>query len=195
MAKMKDLNQRQKIWFYSLFGIVFFIVGINFLYYYVDFPFYVVTALLLLLTVYLITFLLFTDNGAVLLKHNNQKYQNLKWQTAKISELKKKIIWLLEDQELFLNNQLKLSDLSKQLGVSSHIVSMVINEAQKKSFPEYVNTLRVQRAKKNLLEEADKKIIAIALESGFSSLSTFNRVFKKHAKINPSEYRAKYVGK
>lgn len=55
---------------------------------------------------------------------------------------------------------------------------------------EYANMIRVKEAKR-LLQYTDKKIIDIAFETGFSSLSTFNRFFIKNAGMTPSKYRLK----
>ena len=53
---------------------------------------------------------------------------------------------------------------------------------------EYTDSLRLQAAEK-LLVETDKKIIEIAWDAGFSSLSSFNRFFKKKTGMTPTEYR------
>ena len=57
-------------------------------------------------------------------------------------------------------------------------------------FNSYINSLRIGRAQQKITQEADKKILAIALECGFTSLSTFNQAFKKNTGLNPSEYRS-----
>jgi AraC-like DNA-binding protein len=57
-----------------------------------------------------------------------------------------------------------------------------------KHFSEFINTYRIDFAKK-LLKETYLKIEAIAYDSGFNSLSTFNTVFKKETGFTPSKYR------
>ena len=54
----------------------------------------------------------------------------------------------------------------------------------------YLNRLRIDQAKRELLE-SDKKIIDIAFEVGFESLRTFNKVFHNLVGISPSSYRKK----
>jgi AraC-like DNA-binding protein len=49
-----------------------------------------------------------------------------------------------------------------------------------------VARLRVEKAR-NLLQNPDKRISEVAFEVGFQSLSQFNRAFKKHAGMTPSE--------
>ncbi len=190
-----NLSGIQIKWLYGLLGVVSFIIGINILYFCSNFPFYIVTALLLLASLYLITFLLFYNKSNIIFGEISPKYKNLNWQPKEINKLYKKIKRLLEEEQWYLKDKIKLSDVATELNTPSHIISMVINAAGQMNFREYVNQLRIENAKKKLMEEADRKIIAIALESGFSSLSTFNRVFKKFTNTSPTQYRAKHVRK
>ena len=96
---------------------------------------------------------------------------------------------------MYLNDRLRLSDVSETLKIPAHVISRAINEIGGKNFPQYINELRIEKAKEKLIRESDKKVIAVAYESGFRSLSAFNRAFKKNAGINPSEYRLKYSSK
>lgn len=57
-----------------------------------------------------------------------------------------------------------------------------------KTFSDYTNEIRINYACA-LLVETDKPIQSIAIESGFESLSYFNRVFLKKKKINPGSFR------
>lgn len=57
-----------------------------------------------------------------------------------------------------------------------------------KTFSDYVNEIRIAHACK-LLIETDKPISQIAFDSGFESLTYFNRVFLKKKKKNPHKFR------
>ena len=54
---------------------------------------------------------------------------------------------------------------------------------------EYIERLRISNACM-LLITTGRAVVDIALESGFSSLSTFNSAFKKHCGKTPSQYRS-----
>lgn len=56
-----------------------------------------------------------------------------------------------------------------------------------KTFNEYLNEYRVKKAE--FLLNSSKKLSEIALESGFESISSFNRAFKKYCHCSPSEFR------
>lgn len=91
---------------------------------------------------------------------------------------------------LYLEPELTLFDVSKKLGVSESYVSEVINMHMKSTFYDFVNGYRVEQVCDSLKSRAiqDKTILAIALESGFNSKATFNRIFKKHTGCTPSQF-------
>ncbi len=60
-----------------------------------------------------------------------------------------------------------------------------------KKISEFINEMRINKSLTELID-TEKTILEIAYDSGFESLSTFNRVFYKCIKITPSEYREKY---
>jgi two-component system response regulator YesN len=57
------------------------------------------------------------------------------------------------------------------------------------NFVDYVNTIRINHAKK-LMTTSDKKMYQIAKSAGFDNIKYFYRVFKKHEKITPKKYQA-----
>jgi len=60
---------------------------------------------------------------------------------------------------------------------------------QDKTPTEYISELRIKQAAKQIVE-TDEKILAIALELGFKSLSRFYSMFKKYYGISPAKYRS-----
>jgi len=68
----------------------------------------------------------------------------------------------------------------------------------KKSFgttiKEYLIEQRIMHAQR-LLSTTDEKIIEIALDSGFNSISRFNASFKNKCNCTPKEYKTKYLNK
>nr|WP_249067161.1 helix-turn-helix domain-containing protein [Halalkalibaculum roseum] len=69
-------------------------------------------------------------------------------------------------------------------------VSHLINQYLDTTFYNLMNTYRIdmfkEKVKKGELEQ--KTILALALESGFNSKATFNRVFKQNEGMTPSQY-------
>lgn len=93
-----------------------------------------------------------------------------------------------DDYRIYLNSHLKLSDIARMVGSNRTYVSDFFNRANGQTFYEYVNRYRVDYACR-LLRNTDKSVEAVGEESGFSSRSTFFRVFSNMMGLTPSEYR------
>ncbi len=87
---------------------------------------------------------------------------------------------------------LSLSELADTLGVHPNRLSFALNRIYGLSFPTLVNRRRIEyfllRAREGALD--NENILQLALESGFSSKSTFNRVFKDTLGVSPSRFCA-----
>lgn len=104
-------------------------------------------------------------------------------------DLLPRIIQLMETQHLYLSPELKITDIAEALGVHRNAVSACIN-AQGSTFNQWVNDYRLQHAKQLLCKASDKKISAVALESGFANERSFFRVFKEATGMTPKEWAA-----
>ncbi|MGK0448800.1 MAG: YesN/AraC family two-component response regulator, partial [Polaribacter sp.] len=87
-----------------------------------------------------------------------------------------------------------LTTLSKEFNLSEGYISQLINNNSDLNFNDYINSLRVNEAKEMLfnIEYENYTIIAIGLEAGFNSKSSFYSAFKKFTNKTPNEYK-KYV--
>ena len=81
--------------------------------------------------------------------------------------------------------------LSKQLGLKSKDLSQVINQSTGENYSLFISKLRIEEAKRllSLPEYKHYKIAAIAYDSGFNSLSSFNTSFAKLVGMSASEFR------
>jgi AraC-like DNA-binding protein len=99
-----------------------------------------------------------------------------------------KITELLQHKKLYREMGLSREMMAKELGLSDHQVSRIINTYFRKNLNELVNEYRVEEAKQRLKTE-DTQITVIAFEVGFNSIASFNRVFKEMVGSSPSAYR------
>lgn len=81
-----------------------------------------------------------------------------------------------------------LEDTAAFAGFSKYHFSRLFREYYQMSFPEYVTSLRIAKATE-LLENPTVSIMDVALQSGFSSIASFNRAFKKQNQCTPSQFR------
>lgn len=119
-----------------------------------------------------------------------------KYKTTPVSEVQIDLIfekaktWLIEEEK-FKNGDLSLKVLSEALKVTPQILSLVINKQTKGNFNHFINSFRINAAKKLLTDENSNHhtIAAIAYDVGFNSISSFNTAFKKQEGSTPTHYR------
>ncbi|MGC4040665.1 MAG: helix-turn-helix transcriptional regulator [Flavobacterium sp.] len=98
---------------------------------------------------------------------------------------------LLIDKKYFLDPELTLDKVAEELNISKSHLSRLINKELNTSFPDYINQLRIKEAQYYLKHPdfSNYTLVAIGLEAGFASKTTFNNTFKKVTGMTPSEYR------
>lgn len=106
------------------------------------------------------------------------------------AEQKNRVERFMENEKPFLNANLSLNQLAKQMGISPRDLSFVINRGFDKNFFDFVSDYRICHAT-GLLErrEEGKTILEVMCESGFNSKSVFNTAFKQETGMTPTQYR------
>lgn len=84
--------------------------------------------------------------------------------------------------------EITLEEASSMLGFDPSYFCRVFKEATGATFTEYLNFVRVSKAEA-LIAEGGKSLLEISEASGFSSVSYFNRTFKKYKGCSPGVYR------
>lgn len=94
----------------------------------------------------------------------------------------------IQDEKLYLSPTLSLKGLASRMNSNETYMSRAINLGLKTNFNRLINQMRVEHAKGLLVSTSDN-ILEIALDSGFNSKPTFNRVFRDISGVTPTEYR------
>ncbi|NLL72364.1 MAG: AraC family transcriptional regulator [Clostridiales bacterium] len=87
--------------------------------------------------------------------------------------------------------EISLETIANVAGFSKYHFSRLFKQFTDMSFYDYLNQRRVKEAEKLLLNPT-LSITEVAMGSGFSSISTFNRVFKSFKECTPTEFRNLY---
>ena len=97
---------------------------------------------------------------------------------------------VMEEDKLYLDPQLKLSDLANKLNTNRTYVYNSLKTSQNISFNDYVNTYRINYVLDNIHSSPDKDICIedLIYSSGFQSKTSFYRNFKKITGLTPKEY-------
>jgi AraC-like DNA-binding protein len=124
-----------------------------------------------------------TDEGTV--------YEKSGLTDAQAEAYQKQLLRLMDEKKPYRNGYLTLQELADELSISAHNLSQVINTRLGKNFYDFVNEYRVEEVKRRLLDPKyqNLKILAIGLDAGFNTKSTFNAFFKKRTGVTPSRYR------
>lgn len=93
---------------------------------------------------------------------------------------------------LYEDADLTLATLAFQMKMTTHELSAIINVGLGKNFNDFVNEFRVREVIRKMQDEHYDRLtlLGIALESGFNSKRTFNRVFKEMTGKTPVEYKS-----
>lgn len=85
-------------------------------------------------------------------------------------------------------DDLSLEHVAEHCGFSKFHFSRLFKKYTNTTFYDYLTYKRIQAAEE-LLADADLTITEVALRTGFPSISTFNRTFKRRKNCAPREYR------
>lgn len=116
----------------------------------------------------------------------------LKQKKGKVPGWARELKDIIQDQ-IDTNLTLSLKEISQSLNVHPSYLSREFSKYfDNLSFGDYIRKLRIEKALQ-LLNNPNYSLAEIAYLTGFSDQSHFNRIFKKHLGINPSEYRKKVL--
>ncbi|GAA4270847.1 hypothetical protein GCM10022258_01400 [Aquimarina gracilis] len=124
------------------------------------------------------------------------RYKNSGLTESLSLELKERLLFLLDSEKVYKQNDITLQKLSELLGTTRHNTSQVINEHFNLNFFDLINSYRIKEAKKILrLYDGHKQanIIDVIYEVGFNNKVTFYKSFRKYNKMTPSEYIKLFV--
>ena len=88
--------------------------------------------------------------------------------------------------------QITLKQIADALFISQSYVSKIFSDKLHYSFREYINSLRISKAKE-LLSDSSFPISEIMFACGFSNQSSFNRVFQEFCGCSPREYKKRVI--
>ena len=119
----------------------------------------------------------------------SSKYEKTGLTPEKSTLYLEQLMEYMEKNKPYLDNELKLLTLAKELEIAPHHLSQVINEHLNLNFFDFVNQYRVEEAKKELTKGLDNRtLIAIAFDVGFNNKASFNNYFKKYTGMTPTHY-------
>ena len=107
--------------------------------------------------------------------------------------LARRIREAIAHEPLLTTPGLKVANFADALGEQEYkITQCITGQLGYRNFNQFINAHRIDCAKRKLTdaENEDRSVSAIAFECGFNSIGPFNRAFKDHVGVTPSEFRA-----
>jgi len=120
-----------------------------------------------------------------------ERYAGSKLSDGKLKDIQYSLEQIMLNEKPYLKGDLSIQELADKLNVSRQYLTQVINEKMNCNFNDYINAFRVEEFKRRVHLDTAKQytILALALDSGFNSKTTFNTIFKKQTGQTPSQFR------
>lgn len=127
---------------------------------------------------------------------NQQELQPEK-ETAAVHELKnfaeyRSLMFdLLDNKEIYTNHDLRITDVAKMLNTNRSYASRLLNDMFNTNFADLINRYRINKAVELIKSSVDDELSVddVATMSGFASVSSFYRSFKKETGLTPGDYK------
>lgn len=95
---------------------------------------------------------------------------------------------MMTEKKAFLESELRLVDVARQLGTNRNYLSRHINEKYHMNFNEYLNRMRIEYSKDYMVRHPEQLLDTIAVECGFSTAQSFGRKFKAIEGMTPRSW-------
>ena len=113
--------------------------------------------------------------------------QKIAGETSQKSEIQKSLEYI----NLHFKEKITLQNVAEYASYNPTHFSKLFHQKMGITFNHYVSSLRINYAKRLLLN-TEQSISFICFECGFASVSSFNRNFSEIVGVSPSEYRSEY---
>lgn len=120
-----------------------------------------------------------------------EKYEKSGLSNEQANRYLQRILDYISAEKPYLNSEMDIQQLATALQLTRNQVSQVINEQKGMNFQQLMNSYRVEEAKMLLRNPkyGHFTMLAIGLEAGFRSKTTFNENFKRLTGMTPSEWK------
>jgi AraC-like DNA-binding protein len=127
-------------------------------------------------------------------KADQPKYAKSGLTATLAAQYKRKLLTLMDIDEVFTDPALTLPTLADMVGCSPNHLSQVLNGEFGLSFRAFLNQYRIRHAKNQMIGGGDERhaLLHIAHNAGFESISAFYKAFRKTCELTPKQFRNLY---
>lgn len=119
------------------------------------------------------------------------RYSNSTLTANEKENIKSRLVDIVENGKAYLELDLNLEELSAKVGIQPKKISQVLNESFGQNYYDFINSYRIEEAKRILSGSPDPKltVLEVLYKVGFNSKSSFNTVFREKTGTTPSSFR------
>ncbi|MEQ8425707.1 MAG: helix-turn-helix domain-containing protein, partial [Cyclobacteriaceae bacterium] len=122
--------------------------------------------------------------GRSMSRHEEEKNEDNRFRATHLQAL----LQSMEQDKLYLMPDLNVRFLEEKLGLTARQISDALNQGLGKNFYTFINEYRVKEFQRKVNENPNLTLAGLALECGFNSKTTFQRVFKEVTGMRPAEF-------
>lgn len=110
-------------------------------------------------------------------------------QAESYREAYQNILRTVYQERLYADQQMDRDTFAARMNISRHTLNRILlTNTNGQSFPQWLNSIRIEKASELLLNEPDKPVSLVANEVGLSP-NNFHRLFRLRYGVTPNEYR------
>lgn len=119
-----------------------------------------------------------------------EKYEKTKLRDEEIQPMKERLMKYLLVEKPYFNKNLTIGELATAIDVQPYQLSQLINGTLGQTFFELINSFRVEEVKQRFFDSEYSRFTlpGIAMDCGFNSKASFNRIFKQITGQTPTEF-------
>jgi ligand-binding sensor domain-containing protein/AraC-like DNA-binding protein len=123
-------------------------------------------------------------------KPSEQKYQFNKISQDKANEIISRLNMCMDEKQLYLNEDLNISDLAREIECTNQMLSQVFSLFLNEKYNDFINRYRVDEFKRiiSVEEHAKYTLKSLSQKCGFSSYTSFYRAFREHTGMTPNDF-------
>ena len=106
--------------------------------------------------------------------------------------MKNKICALLEREKLYLNPDIRVSEIASRLCTNKNYVAQAIKSRMNKNFCQLIHFYRVREAMRIYALDPQMTMKELARSVGFNSMTTFNAAFSRVTGYTPAEWAREF---
>jgi len=130
-----------------------------------------------------------------LLNMLRQKYEKSKMNEGDVERIIASLETYMDEERPWLQGELSIAEVADSIGVTRHHLTQAVNEHLGMNFNSYINGYRIRyvvdEMKKSCGSEEKRTCLELAMNAGFNSKATFNRVFREVTGMTPSQFRSR----